>query len=149
MPTASRAQRVLDAEHVTIYYDRGQFAAWPFNHGFWAFPGSPGAGVAGGEPELLVGFSRGPCAYESPDQLKHQVVDAAGGEYVVLRSTDGGRTWPAEGLQSLGSRHEIERRLLAGEAPAAPAEPAAAAAPEAEAPSQPEVIKPERKEKDD
>src|SRR5438552_3792271 len=112
------AQRVMDAEHVTIYYDRRQFAAWPFNHGFWAFPGAGSSG-----PELLAGFSRGPCRYESPEQLRHQVVDAGGGEYVVLRSTDGGRTWPVEGLQSLGSRREIERQLLEGDAPPAPSQP--------------------------
>ena len=118
----SAAQRVTEAEHVTIYYDRGQFAAWPFNHGVWVFPGAGSSGDVGGS-ELLVGFSRGPCLYESPEQLRHQVVDAAGGEYVVLRSADGGRTWPVAGLQSLGSRREIERRLLEGDAPAAPSRP--------------------------
>jgi BNR repeat-like domain len=101
------------AEHVTIYYDRGQFAAWPFNHGCWAFPGG----------EVLVGFSRGPCPYERPEQLRHREVDAAGGEYVTLRSADGGRTWPLESLRSWGSRNEIERRLLAADAPTAPPAP--------------------------
>src|SRR4051794_28734923 len=106
-----------DAEHVTLYYDRGQFAAWPFNHGVWAFRGQGRAG-----PEVLVGFSRGPCAYERPEQLRHQVVDAEGGEYVTVRSTDGGRTWPVESLQSWGSRQGIQERMLAPDAPTAPEE---------------------------
>ena len=37
-----------DAEHITIYYDKYYFAAWPFNHGFKAFSND----------ELLIGFSR-------------------------------------------------------------------------------------------
>ena len=77
-------------EHVTIYYDRERFAGWPFNQGFRAFPAHGGS--EGAAPELLVGFSRGPCAYVRPEQLKHAVVDAAGGEYVFARSRDGGRT---------------------------------------------------------
>lgn len=114
LPTPAAAQSgPRDAEHVTIFSDRGQFAAWPFNHGFWAFPGG----------EVLVGFSRGGCPYERPEQLKHAVVDAAGGEYVTLRSTDGGRTWPLESLHSWGSRREIERALLAEDAPTAPSSP--------------------------
>jgi hypothetical protein len=91
-----------DAEHVVIYYDRDEFAGWPFNHGMWAFS----------EDELLISFSRGPCNYRSGYDLRHDVVDARGGEYVALRSTDGGRTWPLEGLQSLGSRLDIERDLV-------------------------------------
>ncbi|UCH24706.1 MAG: exo-alpha-sialidase [Trueperaceae bacterium] len=93
-----------DAEHITIYYQADEFAAWPFNHGFWAFS----------EEELLIGFSRGPCNYRSRYDMGHSVVDARGGEYVLLRSTDGGLTWPRESLQSLGSRQEIERPLFMG-----------------------------------
>lgn len=96
------AEQPSDVEHVTIYYDRGHFAGWPFNHGFWAFA----------EDELLVSFSRGPCSYEAAYDMGHSVVDALGGEYVVLRSTDGGRTWPRDGLQSLGSRQTIEKPLF-------------------------------------
>jgi hypothetical protein len=102
-----------DAEHVTIYYEREEFAAWPFNHGFWAFS----------DDELLLSFSRGPCRYELKYDMKHEVVDALGGEYVVLRSTDGGRTWPREGLRSLGTRLGLERQLLTGLAPKTPKTP--------------------------
>ena len=95
-------ERPKDAEHVTLYYDTGHFAGWPFNHGFWAFS----------ENELLVSFSRGPCSYETYYDMGHSVVDALGGEYVTLRSTDGGRSWPLDGLQSLGTRQAIEKPLF-------------------------------------
>lgn len=98
----SRPEPAKDIEHVVIYYDSGQFAGWPFNHGMWAFPGD----------EFLVGFSRGPCNYRTRYDLRHDVVDARGGEYVMLRSTDGGRTWPVTTLSSLGSRQDIERPLF-------------------------------------
>jgi hypothetical protein len=100
-------------EHVSIYYDRQQFAAWPFNHGFWAFPGG----------ELVVGFSRGPCRYEESEDLRHATVDAAGGEYVWLRSVDGGQTWPIESLQSWGTRQSINQSVLDAGAPASPKVP--------------------------
>ena len=106
------AERPPDAEHITIYYDSAYFAGWPFNHGFKAFS----------EDELLVSFSRGPCNYASFYDRSHPVVDARGGEYVTMRSTDGGATWPLEGLQSLGSRQDIERPLYTepGTAPSTP-----------------------------
>ncbi len=101
-----------DAEHITVYYEPGYFAAWPFNHGFKAFS----------ETELLISFSRGPCNYATPFDLAHHVVDARGGEYVTMRSTDGGETWPADSLRSLGSRQDIERplHLHPDDAPSAP-----------------------------
>jgi hypothetical protein len=101
-----------EVEHITIYYHPQEFAGWPFNHGFWAFS----------ETELLISFSRGPCTYAARYDMGHAVVDALGGEYVVLRSTDGGRSWPVEGVQSLGSRLALERQLLGGFAPEAPTE---------------------------
>ena len=95
------AIRPADAEQVVIYYAEGYFAGWPFNHGFKAFS----------EDELLISFSRGRCNYATPYDMAHHVVDARGGEYVTLRSTDGGRTWPLSGLRSLGTRQDIERPL--------------------------------------
>lgn len=91
-----------DAEQITIYYDNEYYAAWPFNHGFRAFS----------QDELLISFSRGLCNYAAPEQVAHSVVDARDGEYVTMRSTDGGRTWPLDQLQSLGSRKDIENRLI-------------------------------------
>lgn len=107
-----RAEHPRDAEHVTIYYDRAEFAAWPFSHGFWAFSG-------GG---LLISFSRGPCRYEQRHDVTHEVVDALSGEYVTLRSVDGGRTWPLDTLQVLGTHQGLERELLGGAAKLAPYE---------------------------
>ena len=101
-----------DAEDISIYYDKDYFAAWPFNHGFKAFS----------DKELLISFSRGPCNYQSPYDMAHHVVDARGGEYVTMRSTDGGMTWSPDSLRSLGSRQDIERplHLNPGDAPSAP-----------------------------
>ena len=90
-----------DAEHIAIYYERDYFAAWPFNHGFKAFT----------QDELLISFSRGPCNYATPFDLAHHVVDARGGEYVTMRSSDGGKSWLLDSLRSLGSRQDIERPL--------------------------------------
>ena len=114
MPTERypSTMRPADAEHITIHYDPDYFCGWPFNHGFKAFD----------ENELLVSFSRGPCNYATFYDRSHPVVDARGGEYVIMRSTDGGRTWPAEQLRSLGTRQDIERPLYA-EPDAAPLAP--------------------------
>jgi hypothetical protein len=101
---------VKDAEHITIFRDPAYFAGWPFNHGCWSF----------GDGEVLVGFCRGRTDYEAPYDVRHRVVDGQRGEYVVLRSSDGGHTWPVEGLQSLGTHADLERRLLGGGAPSVP-----------------------------
>ena len=87
-------------EHVTIFSDRRQFAGWPFAHGLWAWPGG----------ELLVGYTRSPCSYETADDVHHITVDTAP-VYATLRSTDGGATWPAEGEQVLGERATIVQEL--------------------------------------
>lgn len=85
-------------EHVTISYDAGAFAAWPFSFGLWAFP----------DGEVLAGFTRGPCAYEQPYDVQHWVVDPLS-EQVTLRSPDLGRTWPAKSLQVVATHHDVER----------------------------------------
>ena len=99
-----------DAEHVVVYYDAGEFAAWPFSHGLWVFP----------DGELLTGFSRGASRYAGPDDVAHKSVNTDRGEFVTLRSTDGGRTWPRETLGSLGTHQRLEQALLAGETPPTP-----------------------------
>ena len=111
-PSYPSAEYARNVEPITIYYDKNYFAAWPFNHGFTAFSDS----------ELLISFSRGPCAYTSPYDMAHHVVDARGCEYVVMRSTDGGMTWPLDQLGSLGTRQAIERPLYMN-AQDAPSEP--------------------------
>jgi hypothetical protein len=113
-------ERARDAEQITIYYDAGYYCGWPFNHGFWRFP----------DGELLVAFSRGRTQYQGGDDVAHRVVDGERGEYVTLRSGDGGRTWPVEGLQVLGTHADLERRLLSGDGPAAPPTPLDFASPD-------------------
>ena len=39
-PSYSSAEYARNIEHITIYYDKNYFAAWPFNHGFKAFSDS-------------------------------------------------------------------------------------------------------------
>ena len=108
-----KPQRPTHLDQVTIYYNRDEFCGWPFNHGFWAFD----------EKELLISFSRGPCSYQAPYDMGHSVVDALGGEYVTLRSTDGGQSWPVDSVQSLGTRLNFDRQLLGGFAAKAPSTP--------------------------
>lgn len=83
-------------EHVTIFCDPGTFAGWPFAHGLWAWP----------DGELLVGFTRAACTYESGGDVHHVAVDTAP-DYVTVRSRDGGKTWPIESLQVLAERQPL------------------------------------------
>ena len=108
-----RAERPLDAENITIYRDPNYYAAFPFNHNFWAFP----------DGDLLINFARARCDYGQSYDLMHGVVDGIHGEYVTLRSTDGGETWPTGSLQVLGTHQSLERQVVSGLAPEAPAEP--------------------------
>ena len=107
-----RPQHPTDAEHFTVYHDPEYFAAFVFNHNFWVFP----------DGELLVNFVRARCSYEHRYDLKDSMTDGRG-EYVTLRSTDGGRTWPLESLQVLGTHQGLERLVESGLAPEAPAAP--------------------------
>jgi hypothetical protein len=104
------ARRPRDAEDVVVYYDAGEFAAWPFSHGMWVFP----------DGELLIGFSRGASKYAGTGDVNHKAVNTERGEFATLRSADGGHTWPRETLRSLGTHHSLEAALLAGSTPSAP-----------------------------
>ena len=108
-----RAERPADAEHITIYRDPEYYAGFPFNHNFWTFP----------DGDLLINFARARCSYGQSHDLMHGVVDGMHGEYVTLRSTDGGETWPIDSLQVLGTHQSLERQVVSGLAPEAPAEP--------------------------
>ena len=81
-------------EHFTVFRDENYFAAWPFNGGFWQFK----------DGELLVGFVRGKVNYSDPGTVGHGQVDCDRGEHVVLRSTDGGETWPLEEIVTVYTR---------------------------------------------
>ncbi len=100
-----------DLTHLTIYSDPAYFSAWPFSHGMWAFA----------DGEVLIGFSRGASAYDSPQEVQHKVVNTERGEFFTLRSNDGGRTWPVETLRSIGTHHALASRLIGGTASRAPA----------------------------
>ena len=108
-----RPERVADAEHTVVYYDPEYFAGMVFNNNFWAFS----------DGEILINFTRARCSYKDSYDLWHFVVDGIHGEYVTLRSTDGGKTWPLDSLQSLGTHQSIERQVVSGLAPDAPSEP--------------------------
>jgi hypothetical protein len=105
--------RPRDAEDVVVYYEASEFAAWPFSHGMWCFPGDAGG-------ELVIGFSRGASRYAGADDVSHKSVNTSRGEFATLRSSDGGRTWPLETLGSLGTHHALESALLEGKTAAAP-----------------------------
>ncbi len=90
-------------EHFTVYRDAGWFAGWPHNGGLWQFA----------DGELAVGFVRGRCRYDEPKTLSHVTVDCEQGEHVVLRSKDGGRTWPLESLTSVYTRPALDEALPA------------------------------------
>ncbi len=102
-----RPERVTDAEHTVVYYDPEYFAGMVFNNNFWAFS----------DGEILINFTRARCSYKDSYDLWHFVVDGLHGEYVTLRSTDGGKTWPLDSLQLLGTHQSLERQVVSGLAP--------------------------------
>ena len=70
-------------KQVVVFREPGRFAAWPANHGMWAWGN-----------ELLVGFSRG---YQKDlGEERHNIDREKPEEFLLSRSTDGGETWTAE-----------------------------------------------------
>ena len=97
------AIRPDDVGHIVVYRRNDEYAGWPFNGGFWHF---------GGE-ELLVGFNRNKCSYTSPRDVSHSRIQLGDGQLVLMRSKDGGRTWPIESLQILvKSKAELRTKIL-------------------------------------
>ena len=96
----AKSELVTPMEHYVVYRDPGYFAAWPHNGGLWQF----------GDGEIAVGFFRAPCDYHDRATLPHNVVDARS-EQVILRSKDGGITWPLESLTTVYSRQDLDSRL--------------------------------------
>lgn len=78
-----------EIEHIIVYRREDEYAGWPFNGGFWNFGGG----------ELLVGFNRNRCLYKTPSDVRHGQIQLGEGQLVVMRSKDGGRTWPIEDLR--------------------------------------------------
>lgn len=87
--------------HFTVYRDPQFFAAWPHNGGMWQFA----------DGEVAVGFLRGRCNYLRKNSLSHDVVDLWHGEHVLVRSRDGGETWPLESLTSVYRRPDFDELL--------------------------------------
>lgn len=85
-------------EHAVVFKDEHYFAAWPFNGGFWQFA----------DGELAVGFVRGKCDYAKKETVGHGTVDCEHGEHVVLRSRDGGKTWPLGELTTVYTRPKLD-----------------------------------------
>lgn len=94
--------KVNKIEDVVVYSDNKYFSAWPFNGGFWQFS----------DGEVAVGFIRGVCDYYNPETLHHNVVDCENGEYVIIRSCDGGISWDKNSMTSVYQRPEFDEMLL-------------------------------------
>ena len=90
-------------KHVTVFRDDTYFAAWPFNGGFWQFA----------DGELAVGFVRGTVDYADESTIGHKQVDCDRGEHVVMRSVDGGETWPLDALVTVYTRPDVDKDLMA------------------------------------
>ena len=91
------------AEHLVVWRDEDYYCGWPFNGGMWRFD----------DGEIAVGFVRGRCDYSDPATLGHSVVDCQNGEHVILRSSDGGLTWPADSETLVYRRPEWDERVKA------------------------------------
>jgi hypothetical protein len=90
-------------EHVVVYRKNDEYAGWPFNGGLWNF----------GNGELLVGFNRNKCSYMSSEDVGHGQIQLGDGQLVMMRSKDGGRTWPLRDLQILvESKAELRAKIL-------------------------------------
>lgn len=88
-------------KHVVVFKDSRFFSAWPHNGGMWQFANG----------EIAVGFVRGECDYGDPATLRHSLVDCQHGEHVVIRSSDGGVTWPLDSLTTVYRRPAIDECL--------------------------------------
>lgn len=76
-------QRAKGAEHFIVYRNAREFAGWPHYCGLWL--------TADGS--IVAGFKRVPSDYGNEAAVDHRNVTNAMGEIVVIRSTDGGRSW--------------------------------------------------------
>lgn len=78
-------------KHTVVYRNDREFCAWPFNGGMWQFA----------DGELAVSFAKASSGYDTAKSVGHGTLDKESRQAVIMRSFDGGRTWPAETLQPL------------------------------------------------
>lgn len=90
-------------EHTLVYRNDGQFCAWPFNGGFWQFA----------DGELAASFMRSPCSYATRTSTDHRTIDQDACEQVIIRSFDGGATWPLETVKPVFRRAELDEQVRA------------------------------------
>jgi hypothetical protein len=84
--------------HSVVYRKDDEFAAWPFNGGMWRFK----------DGEVVVGFTRSKADYSKHENIQHGKMDPEGGEQVLIRSFDGGETWPEESITTMFKRPEFD-----------------------------------------
>jgi hypothetical protein len=90
-------------EHGVVYRNDGEFCAWPFNGGFWQFA----------DGELAVSFMRAPCTYATPGSVGHNAIDQNMCQQIIIRSFDGGATWPVETVETVFQRAVLDDQVAA------------------------------------
>ena len=56
---------------------------------------------------------RASCTYATPESTNHKTIDQDGCEQVLIRSFDGGLTWPSETLSPVFRRAELDEHVRA------------------------------------
>ena len=74
-----------DVRHTKVAYSKDTYRGHPRHHGMFNFGGG----------ELAIIYNRAPCAYEKPDDVRHDFHYMERSEQVLTRSYDSGETWPA------------------------------------------------------
>jgi len=74
--------------HSRVCYDRGRYCGHPRQSGIFLYGGA----------EIALLHSHAPSAYSAPEDVSHSFATgyASRARILLQRSTDGGRTWPAE-----------------------------------------------------
>jgi len=79
----SKSVRIHDLVHDCIAGGESFFCSWPWTGGIHDF----------GNGEIVIAYTEKPCAYETIEDVEHGEGEA---RFVLCRTLDGGRTWPAE-----------------------------------------------------
>ena len=85
--------------HSVVYRHDDEFAAWPFNGGLWRFA----------DGEIVVGFTRAKADYSLREAIQHGKMDPDGGECILVRSFDEGRSWPEDSVSLMFKRPEFDK----------------------------------------